>query len=193
MYAPFSVFACSVYNWWWELMTKIFSSFQREFLCKNIVSLLAFWDILSILIGMASTSLFDPVLISLMCRRILNPVSIVGLISLLFLPLFISAVAVFSRSAFLIFLICGIRGFCFGYCVYSFIIAFGSAGWLISGFTMYSAILAQPILFWFWIRSLNGTISLRRDLWISSCLAVLIGCMDYFCVSPFLGTLVSNY
>lgn len=173
-------------------MTQGLPTFSYRFLCRNRIWLLAISWILSFLSGMFFSSLTDPLFSSLMCRAVFVSVSIVGLVGVLFFPLFISAVAVYFRSTVLIYLICSFRGFCFGCCLYSALAAFGAGGWLMIWLLLFSAFAFQIVLFWFWLRYLSGTICFKKDLCICTGIAVMIGILDYFCVSPFLEVLVSK-
>lgn len=166
---------------------RVFS--YRNIYRNNILFLAISW-MLSFSFGILLCSLTDPLFSSLMCRIVYAPVSIVGLVCVLFVPLSISAVAAYYRNAVLILLMCCIRGVSFGCCLYSILLVFDSGGLFIAGLLMFSSVLFQIVLLWLWLRSLSGTICLRRDIAVCTAIAVVIGCLDYFCISPFLQMLI---
>lgn len=173
-------------------MIRQFAIDLRRFWCRNCLWFLAFFWIITILSGIRFAAASDSSIASLMCSAVCCPVTIVGLIAVLFFPLFISTVAVYFHAAELILLFCGVKGFFLGYCLYGLLLAFGSGGWLVSCLFMFSGLLMQIFLFWFWQLSITeNTVKIRAFL-ICTLLAVVIGCIDYFCVSPFLTLLISK-
>lgn len=174
-------------------MDKSLREFSYRKVCRIDILFLAVSWILALIFGLFFISHTNPFFSSLMCRIVYEPVSVVGLVCVLFVPLSISAVAVCCRNAVLIFLICDIRGFVLGCCLYSILHIFNSGGLFIAGLLMFSTVLFQIVLLWLWLRSLTGTICLKKDLIVCSAIAVLIGSLDYFCISPFLQVLIRKF
>lgn len=119
-------------------------------------------------------------------------VSIVGLLLVLFFPLFISAIAI-SVPVFL-FPLSFIKALSYGFCFCSVMYAFGSAGWLFTMMLLFSDLCMSVLLNWLWCRHLFGNkYTLRRDMLYCSLAVVLIGLVDYFLVSPYLVDLLHYF
>lgn len=171
-------------------MDNRFREFSYRIVCRNDMLVLAILWIIAFTFGMFICSLTNPLFSSLMCSIMYVPVSIVGLVCVLFIPLSISAIAVFYGNTVIIFLLCYIRAFCFGCFLYSVLLVFNSGGLFFAFLLMFSSVLSQIILLWFWFRWNSGTMCLRRDFAVCIVNAVIIGSLDYFCISPFLQVLI---
>lgn len=136
---------------------------------------------------------YDATIISLMRMVCFNCVSIVGLATILILPLLISAVAVYFSKPAVIYLLSAFKAFSSGYCIYGTLAVYGSAGWLIRLLLLFSDTCITVVLMWFWIRHISGSKrALTADTAVCTVLAGLIGIIDYTVVSPFLVTLVDH-
>lgn len=128
---------------------------------------------------------------SLMHRIVREPVSIVGLAGMLFLPVILSAIAARFSMSWLMFLIAMLKGVCYGFCTYQLLIAYCDAAWLFRFLLMFSDSCMLIPLFAFWIRHLNGSnLYLRRDTIVLLLVSFAVGCIDYLAVSPFVLRLI---
>lgn len=112
--------------------------------------------------------------------------SVWGALSVNVLPLLISACAVFFIPA-AVFPLCFGKGLCIGLGLGAVAAVYSSAGWMMSGLLMFSAVSFAPVLFWYWMRRLElGVRRIRQDtLW---CLmaGLLVAGADVWFISPFL-------
>ena len=64
---------------------------------------------------------------------------------------------------------------------------FGSAGFMMSGLLLFSAVFFTPVLLWYWCRRLElGAVSFRFDTAICCVIGLIMAGMDFGVVSPFL-------
>ncbi len=168
---------------------KLFRNFSEKKNQLTVFVLASFW-LIGVVVG-CILAISDPVSFSLMRSACETRVSILWLSILSILPLFVVSVVVYYRLHYLIFPICALRAFNFGYCVCGVYLSFGSAGWLVCGLLLFSSLLSVPVLFWFCCRCLCRTLSTGRGEFIS-CLVItlLITLVDYLWVSPFLHSLM---
>lgn len=155
--------------------------------CRIRFWLLAICWIVSITLGYLLAFTLQGTLLSMMDRLVRKPISIVGLAVILFLPIILSVVSIrFSVYGF-IYMIAFLKGVCYGFCIYQLLIAYGDAAWMLGALVMFSDSCMLTPLFLFWIRHLDGDKShLRRDVTVLFFIAIAIGLIDYFAVSPFL-------
>lgn len=155
--------------------------------CKNKILFLAFCWIFAIGIGYILARSVQEIPSSLMSRIVYEPVSIVGLAAILFLPVILSALAVRFSVPWFIYLISVLKGVCYGFTVCQLLMSYHGAAWLVSALMMFSDSCMLIPLFFFWVRHVAGTRScLRRDTIALLFVAALVGCIDYFVISPFL-------
>ena len=113
-------------------------------------------------------------------------VSIVGLLSSGVLPFLFSAFAVYGkRPVFLIPIAFG-KAFLFSYVGYRWWITWGQAGWLVWGLVMFTALLSLPVLYWYWIRYIDGRAFEWRVFILALCCLLAIGFADHQWIVPFL-------
>ncbi len=148
----------------------------------------AFW-VLGMLIPVCIFSQIDVSFSSLMRQAVVGQVSIVSLLTSILLPYLLSAFAVYISKPLLLLPIAFIRGFSLVFVLMAVSEAFGCAGWLIRGLFLFSDLAFMPFLYLFWHRSISGTSKDRG--WLCCGAAVLIGCLDYHYISPFLLGLLS--
>ena len=113
-------------------------------------------------------------------------VSIIGLLSSAVLPFLFSAFAVYAGRPVFLIPIAFCKAFLFSYVGYRWWIAWGHAGWLVTGLVMFTAILSLPVLCWYWLRYVGG----RKFEWsvfflVLGCL-LAIGMVDHQWIVPFL-------
>lgn len=130
-------------------------------------------------------------LVSLMRGTLFVPVSIVGMLCATALPFLLSAFAVFLSRPVLLLTICFGKAFLFAFVSMGIFQAFGSAGWLLRWFLLFSDYASVPLLYWFWLRHISGERPL--DGWETALLcslALLIGSVNFSVISPFLAGLI---
>ena len=121
------------------------------------------------------------------------PVSIVGLTATVLLPFLFTAYAVYKDRPWMLYGICFLKVFTFGFCGFGITAAYGSAGWLVRFLFQFSDICSVPILCWFALRNLNGrNANLKREFWICLGLNLIICCLDLCYISPFLAHITKN-
>lgn len=154
------------------------------------IILLAFSWIAGMFFGLNESVPDTAVTVSLMHTVVRSSVSIVGLIAVLVFPLIISALAVFLSAPLVFLPLAFFKAFGYTVCSILIVSAFGSAGWLIRGLLLFSDTCMSIALLWFWFRNIEGKrLSSKKDLAVCAIFALLVGCIDYFVVSPFLGML----
>lgn len=154
---------------------------------KRKLLILAFCWIFAIGIGYILARSVREIPVSLMSRIVREPVSIVGLAVILFLPVIFSAIAVRFSASWFIFLISFLKGVCYGFCICQLLIAYHDASWLISALVMFSDSCMLIPLFFYWIRHIDGTrLCLWRDTIALLIVATVVGCIDYIVISPFI-------
>lgn len=164
---------------------------------RNVISpafYLGLCWVFGILFGMHFVSAASEPFSSLMRAGIYCRVTILGLLAVLLLPLFFSAVSVYFSIPHLQYFICFLKAFCFGCCLYCYMYTFSAAGWLIMSFMMFSDSCMLSPLLWFWCRHITGNRqSLKRDVCCCLTVAVLVGSVDYFIISPYLVSLLKYF
>ena len=116
--------------------------------------------------------------------------SFFSIISVLFLPLVISLLALFAGWRWVIFPLAFLKALSFAYVGWSILAAFGSAGWLIRLLLMFSDCTTVPLLWWFWNKALTLEFDALVPASFSAALTILgIGILDYGVISPFLVSL----
>lgn len=118
------------------------------------------------------------------------PVSIVGLLSVIFLPFLFSAFAVYTSQHWLLAPIAFWKALSFALAAGWIGAAFGSAGWLMRILLMFTDICSMPLLILFWLRygcreRQPKLLSVLNFLGAAIC----IGSIDFFMISPILSGL----
>lgn len=156
----------------------------------NFVVLGFAWTIGLILGGFLSLSV-DTIVSSSMRAAATSSMSIIGFLSVLLLPLVLSAFVVcFSKNCFLV-PIAFLKAILFSFVAVGVITSFGTAGWLVSCLLLFSDCLVLPLLWWFWLCSASAKRAdvLRCGFLVCVCI-LLIGCFDYYTVAPFLASII---
>lgn len=120
-------------------------------------------------------------------------ISIIGLIFSLAIPFIISYILLRFFNFYFILPIIFSKAFSF-ICSYGAImIAYGNAGWLVSGMLLFSDFFVVVLLLFVWYYSATGECcNPRRQATLYVLIPTLIGCYDYFVVSPYVAMLL-NY
>ena len=127
---------------------------------------------------------------SLMHTAVNQRVTIVGLVLTLFFPLIISAMAVHLRSPLVLLVLVFLKAFCFSGCYFAVGIAFKGAGWLVRWLLLFSDSCMVVMLLWLWLEIIAGEVHTFKHSLITCVIsAIIVGCIDYFVISPFLVTL----
>ena len=128
-----------------------------------------------------------------MCSVVFLRISVVGLITSMAMPLLISYILLrLFRFCYILPLVF-IKALTFIVCYYSVTVAFGNAGWLIRGMIFFSDSTVVCILILQWFHAAVGeeySVSANVILYIIA--PIIVGCFDYFVVSPYLAMLL-NY
>ena len=120
-------------------------------------------------------------------------VSIVGLLATVLLPFLLTAYAVLKNRRWMLYAVCFVKVFAFGFCGYGITAAYGSAGWLIRSLLQFSDIFTVPILCWYSLRNLNGgRLEGKWEFWICVGLDLLICSLDFCYISPFLALITKT-
>lgn len=117
-------------------------------------------------------------------------VSIVWLYISLFLPFLFSAIAVFFRLNWLVYVIAFCKAFFFGFCVSGILFTCRSAGWLVCLLLFFSDFSLLPWLYFFMRRCLNRISFLRAELTSFAAFVFLVVSIDRCVISPFLASLI---
>lgn len=134
----------------------------------------------------------DELHFSLMCRAFLEPVSIVPLLSTLFLPLVIYSISVHFHKPFILYFAVLLKGLGYSFFLSCISSSFYDAYWLVAVLFLFSdTFMLLPVL-WLWYRGLYAKKAVgKRWLLCYICLAVFVGSLDYFVISPFFCRLLS--
>lgn len=153
--------------------------------------LLAFSWCLGLVLGLWSSAMAGESLVPLMQSAASARVTITGLLTAISLPFLLSALAVFLGRWWLFLPIAFGKAFLIAFTGYGVFVSFGSAGWLMRVLLMFSDCACAPLLLWLWIHGI--TAERRRVLSVAgpALLALAIGSVDFYVVSPFLAMLLS--
>lgn len=126
---------------------------------------------------------------SLMRMAVKTPVSIVGLMTVIFLPLLLSVVALAFSKPLLFVPLAFLKSFLYSFTVSAVMFVFNDAGWLVAGLLLFSESLMNVLLLWFWFRNLHRNHTFFKDVMISTFIAAAVFVIDFYAVSPFLVSL----
>lgn len=126
-------------------------------------------------------------LVSLMPMAVSGHVSIVDLLSSLFLPFLIAALAVYMGQPWLLALLAFVHASCYTFISCGVLNAYGSAGWLVWILFMFHNILASVVLYFYCRRNISA---MKRISFTENCLVSVINLavagLEYGIISPFL-------
>lgn len=170
-----------------------FSSFLPTFRGgQRATAALALCWCLGLLSGVCLVPCVSKSLFSWMRLAARSRVSIVGLLCGNFLPFLISYLIFSFSIPRLIYAVCFFRAAGYGFCALGIRLGFGTAGWLIQPLLLFSDLLTMPVLLWFWLRNLDGSIqNRRRDFVLCGIAAAFAGAADFLLAAPFLSQLLS--
>ena len=152
---------------------------------------LAFCWVSGILAGVWVSCLTGDILLSLMRRALMAPVSISGLLTAATFPFLISALAVFLSCPSWLFLFSFLDGLLYGLSFFALYSCFASTGWLLRSLLCFSALVSAVLTFWYRLRYISGERKFSyTEFLLFGAFAVLIGSIDYAYVAPLLARLL---
>ena len=162
--------------------------------CRICIFILASIWIVAIVCGMFYASANREAIGFSILDVSMQSVSPTGLAIILLLPLTVSVIAVSFRFRWILYLVCGAKGFALGYCLFCIQLTFKYAGWLVYPLLLFSDIAMLIPLFWFWIRAITHIDKQPfSDAVVLLLAAAAIGCIDLFFVSPYLISLIQHF
>lgn len=168
------------------------SDYSRSWRKGCWMLLVLFWCT-GLILGVYTASIAENTLVSLMRSAVFSSVSIVGLLGSFLLPFLFTVLAVFLSKSWLILPICLAKSFSFALCARAVALAFGDSGWLLQLLFLFSDTIMLSVLCWFWARHIEGgRVTVIRDAAICIVVFIILGTLDYCCVSPFLAMLINN-
>lgn len=172
--------------WGLWMLSRSCSHHLGPFRCKDGTMLLAFVWSTGLTCGAIFADSFDLYFASQIHHIVDDPVSMGSLLSSLFLPFLLSALATLQCRP-LLFFISFFKAFSYGACFHGVTLAFPHCGWLIRCLLLFSDNCALPVLYIYWIRHVSRDPScLRREFLYCFCYLLSIAVMDVYWVSPFL-------
>ena len=155
----------------------------------RLSALLMLWSF-GIILGAVAGGVASAESVSLMRRALMAPVSIVSLFICVSLPFAFTVAAVLSGRSWLIYILCGLKGFSFAYTGNLCLVCFGEAGWLARVLLLFSQIAVVPALWFVWLSLCKGKIHLGRcSFGLLSAYLITVALLDYFKVAPYLAGL----
>ena len=139
-----------------------------------------------IVFGVFCYSASSPEFTSLMRRTLSCSVSIVGLLNTALIPFLLSTLFIVTSMPLLIPGLCFVKAFLFSFVSIGILESFGSGGWLLRFFLLFSDCVALPLLFGYWLWSVSAPGKLS---WIvTTCVVffaiVLVTILDYRIIAP---------
>ncbi|MBE6947591.1 MAG: hypothetical protein E7454_05010 [Ruminococcaceae bacterium] len=142
-------------------------------------------------LGVYTAASFGQPFILMMRTALSSPVSIVGSIVAVFLPYFISLIAILTGSSFLKRLVCWLMIFRYTSTAWCIAQCFGTAGWLIRVLAQLPDMILIPVLVWL---TIQHNYRFRKSI-ILACFTVcllLITLIQCYFVSPYLTMLLNT-
>lgn len=113
-------------------------------------------------------------------------VSIVCFLCLIFLPPFLSILAVSTGMHSLLYGVAFGKAFLYSFSSTALLLSFGCAGWLARLLLGFSGFISIPVLYWFWLRCLRTDDGLSvSEVFCVLSVYLLIGSIDYCVIMPF--------
>lgn len=157
---------------------------------KGCTAFLAMCWLLGLLSGAVLSGMADPAFSSMMHAAAASRVSIVRLLTVTVLPFLCSAFAVYLSRPWLLLPMAYCKGLTVSCAAFGLMTAFGSAGWLLRGLTMFSSLCTAPVLVFYWLRHISGERRFSGTLLLFSLAAVFLVCGIDFCyIAPILAKL----
>ncbi len=162
----------------------------RKTLPVRTISVAVVW-ILGLLVGVLFVR--QAAFASLMCSVLFLRISIVGLVVSLAIPLALTYILLRFFYFYSILPLIFLKAFSFACCYSGIMIAFGNAGWLVSGMVLFSDFFLVVLLLLQWFNAAAGKRYGPHRYFIVYCLVpIIVVCFDYLVVSPYVEMLL-NY
>jgi len=156
----------------------------------STVTLIVVWSVGLLLGALFSPNLGDAVF-TIVRREVSARSSVISHLVTVCLPLLLAAFVVNKHKSYLLLLISIVRAFQFTFCGGIICSLYGSAGWLVRFLLQFSDVFSVPILCWFSLRHISVDRGVnKKDFRISLLLTLIVGCIDYFVISPFFASLI---
>lgn len=154
---------------------------------KGMPLVLATCWISGLLFGAFPYFFFSPETFPLMHRTISCSASIVGLLNAALLPFLLSAFFGAFSMPLAIAGVCFVKAFLFSFVSLGILVSFGSGGWLLRYFLLFSGCTTLPLLYWYWLCSVSMSDRLH---WLFITCAVFAAIvfttiLDYRIIAPF--------
>ena len=107
------------------------------------------------------------------------------------LPLLASGLAVYAKQPVLLLPVAFWKALSFSYVASGVIFAWGSAGWLVGGLTLFGSFCSLSILWWYWLRHITGEGFQYGTFFPAMGAMVLISWSDLLVISPFLENILT--
>lgn len=151
----------------------------------GICSLLGCWTV-GVLLGVSFAFFADHSVLLMMRGWCYLPASIVDLLIVCFLPLLLSAFAVYLNEPWALFPIAFFKAFAFGICGCLICRSFGTAGWLACSLLQFSGWTSSVLLMYFDLKAvIDRSNALARFPWFAIILLV-VALVDLYVVAPVL-------
>lgn len=167
-------------------MVRFFPAFNFANTRKCFVVLLACCWFAGLVAGSIAALFADRSFFSLMRMMPEHPVSIVGLLISVYLPLLFTAFAVYISYDWLLIPIAFVKSLSLTLLCCGVSISSGLGGWLLTVLMFGSDFLTSGLLLWLWFRILMGKDPVLRMFIFILLVFTAVGFLDYFFVSPFI-------
>lgn len=161
--------------------------------CKTqkIVLLSLSW-IFGIFVGCGIFYTCRPFFASLMRSAVSQTVSIVGMLTSVFLPFFFTYCFLLSDKPVYVLIVSFIKALSFGFVASLLEYQYSSARWLLQFLFLFSDFCTTPLLFWLWLQMLSGVTgrSIKLRLVFSVFLSFVLVTIDFTIISPLLFSLL---
>lgn len=152
--------------------------------------LAASWSV-GIFFGIAAASASSAILVSLVRRCAGSDATMVGLVAATTLPFLLSGFAVSFSEPWLLLIISMFKAFSFSFCAWGVCLAFGQSSWLVLFLFLFSDLCLIPFQYFYWLRHIRSSKHPSAcELPVLLAIALSVGCVDYWFISPFLVSLL---
>ena len=158
---------------------------------KTLAYVLAFAWVAGLVTGSIVALNADRSFYSLMRMMPMHPVSIVGLLLSLCLPLLFTVVAVYISYQWILLIIAFLKALFLAMLFAGVWISYGIGGWVVAGLLLLPDFIAAIVLIWLWFYAIMERRAIHTLCICSLLVFFLIGFLDYSYISPFLENILS--
>jgi len=167
-------------------MQMHFSVSCKQALCKNKITLLAFFWTVGLFFGFYLAYLLRIPLSSLMRQVTVTPVSIVGLSCAACLPFLLSVLVVYISAPVALYFISFFKAVLYGFHIGGCLIGFESSGWLMHYLLTFTDTILVLLLMVFWIfHFINNSRITKLWLLVMGCMIAITCFIDITFISPY--------